>query len=146
MNALFNKLMTMRSDALGISASMVCLLHCMAIPVAAAFAPLFLAGVLEAPWFHLMLILLVGPTAGWALWRGYCDHGHFPVIAAGLVGLALVAFGSLVPLIEELDIRVELGSMATGSLILVATHLRNYHLRLQTGHKDHCSDHCNHKH
>ena len=125
------------SDTVAISASLLCLLHCMVVPVLATTAPMFLAHTLEAPWFHLVLFLLIFPAAVWALGRGYLEHKRKFPIALGMVGLSLVSLGSLWHWIGPHNASTELLIMTAGSLLLIVAHLRNYYLRLDSGHHSH---------
>ena len=84
-----------------------------------------------------MLFLLIFPVAIWALGRGYLEHKQKFPVSLGMVGLSLVALGSFWPLLGPHSESTELLIMAAGSLLLIVAHLRNYYLRLDSGHHSH---------
>ena len=114
-------------DMLGIAASTICLIHCLAMPFLISLLPLigwqFLAGKLS----HQILAAFVFTFALFAIVPGYFKHHRKPILLAMITGLTLVATatficGSILP--ENL----ELPMITVGNLILVATHWQNHHL------------------
>lgn len=80
-------------DRLGISASMLCIVHCLLTPAVVLFSPL-LGEWMSAPAFHAVIVIIVVPVAMIALWRGYTQHKQKKVLIAGAVGIALI-FGAI---------------------------------------------------
>jgi hypothetical protein len=76
----------------GISASLLCALHCLLTPFLVLLAPI-LDRWLNDPRFHWVIALIVFPVAAWALWHGYRKHHLHMVLVLGAIGLALMAFG-----------------------------------------------------
>ena len=113
------------SDGLAVGLSLLCLVHCLALPLIAAAIPA-LANVLELPESaHLVLLLLAVPVSAFALVRGYRHHGAMLPALFGGVGLALLAAGVFAASTEAM----ETGLTVAGGLLLAAAHLRNWKLR-----------------
>ncbi|MDP1874908.1 MerC domain-containing protein [Phenylobacterium sp.] len=103
-------------DGSAIGLSGLCLIHCLALPVAAAFAPLL--GVWsEAEWVHLTLVLLAAPLSAGAL---LLTRPRRPLaIALAATGLALMATALSYPDAETL-------MTVAGGLTLAGGHLVNW--------------------
>lgn len=80
-------------DLLGMSASIVCAIHCAVLPLFLTALPLFGWEVLHNPWFEGGMIGLAGLVGGQALYHGYKKHHRrlTPVVlfAAGFACLIL---------------------------------------------------------
>jgi MerC mercury resistance protein len=63
-------------DKLAIGLSSLCLVHCLAFPLAALALPLLGLATLFPERFHLWMILVVLPVSGAALSMGHKRHGH----------------------------------------------------------------------
>lgn len=119
------------ADRLGVGASALCLVHCLALPFAlTAFAGWSGA---EHGTFHLVAALTTLPLAVAAGWPGYRAHRRRHVVALFVLGGALVA--GAIPLEAWLGHEGHIALTVAGSLALVAGHLRNWTLRAR------CSDH-----
>lgn len=115
---------TLLLDNLGIFASTLCLIHCMAMPFIIAFLPFLGLQFLEGELAHRVIALFVFAFAIFAIGPGYMQHRRKQVLIATILGLTLVAAALLVagPIFGE---QYELPFITTGNLILVITHLRN---------------------
>jgi hypothetical protein len=83
-----------RLDRLAIALSALCLLHCLAIPLAVLAAPAvtaWLSGTETA--MHWALLALAVPLSIWAYSRGYRRHGGVAATMLGGLGLALMLVG-----------------------------------------------------
>ncbi len=114
-------------DMLGIAASSICLVHCLAMPFVITFLPLFGWQFLEGKLAHQILAAFVFSFALFGIVPGYLKHHHRTVLIGMIIGLGLVLVatclcGSIWP--EKL----ELPLITAGNLILVATHWHNHHL------------------
>lgn len=83
-------------DISAITLSMLCLIHCLALPLLAAALPLL--GVwAEKEWVHVAFVLIAMPLTSLALWRAHRRRrlpSALRVLAAlGLAGLAAGALG-----------------------------------------------------
>lgn len=108
-------------DASAISLSGLCLAHCLALPLVAAFSPLLSAWA-EAEWVHGAVIGLAAPLSALALWR----RGQRPrTIALALAGLSLMALGLAGWPRPDLETPLTVA----GSLSLAAAHFINWKQR-----------------
>jgi hypothetical protein len=114
-------------DSLGIFASTLCLIHCLAMPLVVASLPVLGLQFLEGHGAHQVLAGFVVSFGLLAILPGYLKHRK-PLVLAGLVvGLALVliaTFGYVVGLPEA----AELPLITVGNLVLVASHYFNRQL------------------
>lgn len=113
------------ADRLGIGASVVCLVHCLALPFVLTGAAAWGAHAHEA--FHVGVAAVSIPLALGAAWPGYREHRDRAVLALLLAGAAL--FGLSVALHEALGEAGALGLSLVGSALLLAGHWRNYRRR-----------------
>ncbi len=105
-------------DRLGISASILCIVHCLATPVLVIFMPL-LGGTFAHGWFHLVIAALIIPVAVLALWRGYRLHHRIQVLYLGGLGLILIC------LALGLDPSYEIPLMVAAGVLLASAHYLN---------------------
>ena len=115
-------------DRLGIALSVVCLVHCLRLPVAIAIAPFVAARWLGADEFHVTAALALVPVALLAMVPGLRRHGRKGVAAAMAAGLSLIstaAFAGERLLSQEWTT----GIAVAGGLILVTAHAVNLVLR-----------------
>ncbi len=114
-------------DMLGIAASTICLIHCMAMPFVITLLPLigwqFLAGKLA----HEILAAFVFCFAMFAIVPGYLKHHEKSVLMGMLFGLGLVVIATFL-CGWFLPDKLELPLITAGNLILVVTHWHNHHL------------------
>lgn len=125
-------------DLTGVGLSLGCAIHCLGLPVAAAFAP-SLSSFAEAEWVHWAVLLLAAPVAGLAMMSQSA-----PNLARGLAfaGLATMLMGALEFPTHELEAWVSAfggALLATGHIVnMVANH--RYHGRRpgDVSGPDHC--------
>ncbi len=108
-------------DRIGISASILCVIHCLLTPVLLVFLPL-VGATLARGWFHAAIIAIVVPVAMFALWRGYRLHHYTPIV--WLAGFGFLAIGLAVAFGAEHN-AIETGFMVAGGLLLSAAHYLN---------------------
>jgi hypothetical protein len=107
------------ADGIAVSASLLCLAHCLALPVLAAALPAFGLLLGHSALVHGLLLAGALPLGLWALARGRHSAGPQPLIV-GLSGFALMAAALLLPEAGERALTV-----AGVSLVAVA-HWRNW--------------------
>ena len=111
-------------------ASFLCLVHCLALPLALAALPA-LASVFPLPeTFHVWMIAFAVPTSMIALLSGRAHHHAAAPLRTGSAGLILIAAGALVfgESVWETPFTV------AGSLMLAGAHLGNWCLRHAQAH------------
>lgn len=111
-------------DNLGIIASAVCLVHCLAMPFVIALLPVLGLQFLETHESHMFLGAFIWAFALFAIVPGYLKHRKTPILLGTALGLALVTFGVIFghQLFGE---NGELICLSIGNLTLVAVHWKN---------------------
>ena len=137
---------SIRLDRIGISASFLCALHCLAMPLLLPLLAVTGLHFLAAPAFEIAMILLAMGIGALSIGRGYvCAHRKLqPVLL--LSGGAVLLLASKIPGLVE----IELWLIAPGAVCIMVAHLLNLrfcracpvchdkHLE----HSDHSHDHC----
>lgn len=119
---------TSREDFLeraAMGASLLCLIHCLALPLVIAALPALSRILNISESFHIWVLLFATPTSGAALFAGRLRHGAFWPITLGFVGLLCLAIGALL----FLETPVETPVTVSGSLLLATAHIGNWRLR-----------------
>lgn len=122
-------------DKLGIAASTVCLVHCLALPLLIPLLPA-LALVGHGELHSLMLLPLVALT-GLAIVPGYLRHRAKPVLGTALAGMAACLAAVLAEALFHVH-EFDQPLTVTGSLLLVTAHLMN----LRRARQPACGDGC----
>ncbi len=111
-------------DNLGIVASVICLIHCMAMPFLLAALPFLGLSFLDTEEAHWVLAGLIVIFAMTAIFPAYLKHKKPSILAALIVGLSLVVYGAFFAE-HTLGHAYEMPLLVVGNLILVAAHWRN---------------------
>lgn len=79
---MLHKTLSERADHIGMTASIICAVHCAAVPVLLTTLPLAGLGFLGRPWFEWGMIILALLIGGWAIGRGFLltHHKLLPVV------------------------------------------------------------------
>lgn len=109
----------------GLTASAICLVHCLALPFLFAALPSLSAMFGLSENFHLVMLAFAVPLSGMALVMGRARHGASVPLLVGMLGLVLLAAGTLVFGEGRWDTPVTVA----GSLCLAFAHYRNWRLR-----------------
>ena len=114
-------------DMLGIAASTICLVHCLAMPFVITFLPLLGWQFLEGKLAHQILAAFVFSFAIFGIVPGYLKHRKPSVLIGMIFGLGLVVIATCLCgfVLPE---KLELPLITAGNLILVVTHWHNHHL------------------
>jgi len=115
------------ADVVGFTGSVLCALHCLVVPVALVSGAIGPIPRLDDERFHLVLLWVVLPAALIAFGFGCREHKDRWVFALGVVGLVTMtaAFTTLHEAIGESGERI---AAMFASTLLIAAHLRNFHL------------------
>lgn len=115
-------------DRAALGASFLCLVHCLALPLVLAALPA-LARLLPIPQsFHVWVLAFAIPTSAAALLSGRRRYNASWPLVLGLVGLVLLAVGSL----WFGETSAETPVTVLGSLTLATAHIANWRLRSHT--------------
>jgi len=109
-------------EGAAISVSLLCLVHCLALPVLLLILPGLLGIFARSEIFHAAVFLVIAPFAAIAFLIGYRSHGQIAPAMLGMAGLVCLAV-ALVPGLEE---QREYWITVAGSLLLVVGHLLNW--------------------
>lgn len=108
-------------DRIGISASLLCVIHCLFTPALVILLP-FAGEALAHGWFHVAIVAIVFPVAVWALWNGYLLHRQKRVLWMGGLGILLIGV-ALYYAYEHSNL--EFVFMTIAGLLLAGAHLIN---------------------
>lgn len=114
-------------DSLGILASLICLVHCLALPAVVLMLPALGGQFIHDDRTHFVLAFAVTAFCLFAVVPGYLRHSNKRVLLAMAGGLSLVlfaTFGSEVLLGETW----ELPLITLGNLLVVSAHMSNRRL------------------
>lgn len=91
-----NQFIGLHLDFVGFSASLLCALHCVALPFLLSLAPLTSLQFLNNPWVEYTIILVSFFIASYALVHGYRKHHQKPIaLVIVLAGFILIGTGHL---------------------------------------------------
>ncbi|HMO74006.1 MAG TPA: MerC domain-containing protein [Sphingopyxis sp.] len=112
-------------EGAAISASFLCLLHCLALPLLLLALPAVAGAFLRSEMFHYAAVALVAPAAALAFWLGFRRHCAVHPALFGAAGVACLLL-ALLPSWEEFAADA---ITVAGSLLLVGGHMTNWRLR-----------------
>ncbi|MGE5471627.1 MAG: MerC domain-containing protein [Bacteroidota bacterium] len=115
----------LRWDFVGISASLLCLLHCLLFPLAASFLPVLGNVVSGEEITHQVLALTLVLPAAFASLKAYLRHRRLLPVLLIALGVGEVAWGAFLGH-EQAGRGIEWSITVTGSLTLVLGHLLNH--------------------
>lgn len=107
------------------SASLLCLVHCLALPLLLLLLPGVIGLFVQSETFHYFALVLVVPAALAAFWLGYRQHGALIPPLLGLAGVGCL----VIALLPDVGEGAELWLTVAGSLLLVTGHIMNWRLR-----------------
>lgn len=112
-------------EGTAVSASLLCLVHCVALPLLLLLLPGVLGLFAQSEAFHYAALALVAPAALAAFWFGYRRHHMRTPALLGFAGVACLGI-ALLPGIGE---GAEVGITVAGSFLLLVGHMMNWRLR-----------------
>ena len=123
-------------DAVGISASLACAIHCALLPLFLTTLPLFGINIIKNETFEIGMILLAFCIGSFALYHGFKKHHH------KRIPLLVFTVGFIFLVIKEFFTVYVQWLLIPAVLLIVSAHLLNYRFcRLA----NHChSNDCNH--
>lgn len=123
-------------DALGISASLACAIHCAILPMLYSSLPLFGVNIIDNVFFEYFMIALAFAIGAFSLWHGYKKHHH------SLLPLALFSIGMIFLLAKQVWHEYQVPLLVLAVILIVIAHFRNY--RMCRVHNHAHADDCNH--
>jgi hypothetical protein len=123
-------------DALGITTSLACAIHCAILPVMLTSLPVFGINIIENVRFEYCMILVAFLVGCYSLSHGFRKHHH------SLFPLVVFSIGILFLCAKQAWHHLQLWFLIPGVMLIVAAHYVNY-IKCQKA--QHChSDDCNH--
>ena len=117
-----NQFIGLHLDFIGFSASLLCAIHCAALPFLLSMAPLAGLQFLDNPWIEYAIIILSFTIASNALIHGYRRHHHKSLaLIIAIIGFILIALGHTLG-----SEQVELFFTPSGGILIAVAHLINW--------------------
>lgn len=108
-------------DIAAVSLSSLCLIHCLALPLASAVMPV--AGVLaDAEWVHKALVLFAWPVSGLAVMRSLRTKAGWMFAVPALCGLAILSAAAFLEALHD----HETALTVTGAAVLASAHMARW--------------------
>ena len=117
----------MVTDKFAIGLSLICAVHCLALPLLLIILPSMIALQLDNEIFHTLIIITVLPVSIFALTLGYKKHKHNWLLIVGFTGLLLL----VIAVILGEETTGEFGEKlltVLGASLVAAGHLWNFRL------------------
>ena len=83
------------ADGVSVSLSVLCVIHCLALPVMATILPSLLAMPFSDERFHIWLVCAVIPISTYALTMGCKKHKNYQIWIPGVAGMAVLLTAAL---------------------------------------------------
>jgi len=125
-------------DTLGISASLICAIHCAVLPLFFTSLPLFGLEVLHNKIFEYGMIAFAAGIGAYALYHGWKKHHH------KTLPLILFFIGIVLLVLKEVFIAEHLILLLPAVAFIISAHILNYSDCRKANHC-HAND-CNHDH
>lgn len=123
-------------DALGISASLACAIHCALLPLVMTSLPIFGVDIIKNPVFEFGMIFLAFGIGAFSLGHGYKRHHHsFKPLLIFTGGIALL-------FAKQYYHQHELFLLLPAMVLIITAHVSNYKSCRIHNHAH--SDDCNH--
>ncbi|BBN82247.1 hypothetical protein PA25_22320 [Pseudoalteromonas sp. A25] len=115
------------TDKFSIGLSVMCVMHCLMLPVLLSLLPTLAGLPLNSELFHVWMVAAVIPSSIFALALGCKQHKHYRLLITGAFGLGMLV---LAISLGENHIGEAGEKLLTliGSAFVVIAHLRNYRL------------------
>ncbi len=123
-------------DALGISASLACAIHCALLPLFLQTLPLFGFNIIDNLYFEMFMICLAAAIGLYSLYHGWRKHHH------RIAPILFFALGMLLLFGKQIWHEYQLWFLVPAVTLIVFAHYRNFRLCRKADHC-HASD-CNH--
>ena len=115
------------SDKTAISLSLICLAHCLLVPILLVMFSGYVTLAYNNELIHYLLLLLAIPVSLYALIRGMRNHSKFSFFVIGLIGIITLVFAITIGTVIWGEFGEKLFT-AIGASIIVFAHYKNYKL------------------
>jgi hypothetical protein len=114
-------------DALGVTTSLLCAIHCAVLPLAVASLPVFGFNIIDNVRFEYGMISLAFAIGSWALWHGFHKHHR-----CSLPWLLFTA-GMILLLAKQLWHEYQFRLLPFAVILIVTAHFLNYRFCREAG-------------
>ena len=121
------KTLQVLTDKTAIGLSLLCTIHCLALPVLLVALPSMTALNLENEAFHLWMLAAVIPTSAYALTMGCREHKRYQLLPVGLLGMVCLVLAIVIGEAIESE-SIEKMLTFIGASIIALGHIKNYKL------------------
>lgn len=107
-------------DALGITASVACAIHCALLPLVLTSLPVFGVEIIDNAGFEIMMIIIAAAIGAYSLLHGYRKHHH------QLTPLLIFSAGVLFLCAKQVWHQQQLWLLPPAVFLIVTAHYLNY--------------------
>lgn len=107
-------------DALGITTSVACAIHCAVLPLVLSSLPVLGINIIDNPFFEYFMIALAFVIGSWALYHGYRKHHH------RLLPLIVFAIGILLLIAKQVWHEWHLTLLVPAVVAIISAHFFNF--------------------
>jgi hypothetical protein len=121
-------------DAMGVTVSVACAIHCAILPLAISSLPLFGINIIENPLFEYGMIALAFVVGSYSLYHGFKKHHH------SWMPFILFSFGMFFLIIKQIFHDWHLYLLIPAVVLIILSHFLNYKFcrRHNHAHKEDC--------
>jgi len=112
------------AEGFTIFGALLCLVHCLFLPIVLAWMPLLSRSTNLGINLHLWVVCIAGPVSAWLLISAVRQYKRI-IVSVGMSGLALLILALLWPLTTQQETLVSVA----GSVMLAGAHLGNWWVR-----------------
>jgi len=123
-------------DALGITTSLACAIHCALLPLFLTSLPLFGVNIIHNLFFEAGMIFLAFCIGSFSLYHGYRKHHH------SVIPLVVFSIGFVLLVLKQFFVQYETWLLIPAVTFIILAHLLNY--RSCRVHNHAHTDDCNH--
>jgi len=123
-------------DALGISTSLACAIHCAILPLVLQSLPIIGIDIIDNKGFEYFMIILAFLIGGISLYHGYRKHHH------SFLPLLIFIPGALLLLAKQIWHDYQYWILPVAVLLIIVAHVKNYKACRVHNHAH--TDDCNH--
>jgi hypothetical protein len=107
-------------DALGITTSVACAIHCAVLPMVLTTLPIFGIDIIDNTAFEYLMILLALSIGSYSFWHGYRKHHH------SLLPLAVFSLGIVLLFAKQIWHSYQYWLLPFAIVFIITAHLINY--------------------
>jgi hypothetical protein len=107
-------------DALGVTASVACAIHCAVLPLFFSALPLFGMNIIHNPAFEAGMVILAFGIGAWSFYHGFRKHHH------SWRPFTLFAIGISLLILKILFVQYESWLLIPAVILIISAHFDNY--------------------